>query len=269
VAQFGWDDCPADVRGEAAELATALADVLGNDLVGAYVHGSLAFGCFNPTLSDLDVVAVERRHAPLERKRAVVAELGRLSGAPVPIEFHLLAELDLRPWRYPVAFDLHFGGDWGADLLRDLEATLARQPQGDRDLAAHLVVLRERGIALAGPSPAAALPPVPYEDYVDALLHDLRWALELDRAPAVYKTLSPLRVWATLATGDLHSKDSAAVWALERLPPDLRPLVERALARYRGEADDSRHDENEYRRFAAFVRERVAEIARAGEAGPG
>jgi len=46
--------------------------------------------------------------------------------------------------------------------------------------------------------------------------------------------LSPLRVWAALETGELHSKASAGDWALGLLPPDLRPLVERALAAYAG-----------------------------------
>jgi Domain of unknown function (DUF4111) len=49
--------------------------------------------------------------------------------------------------------------------------------------------------------------------------------------------LSPARIWATLATRSPHSKESGALWALPRLAPADRPLVEHALVIYRGERD--------------------------------
>ena len=48
------------MNSQAGQLASGIADVLADDLVGVYLHGSLAFGCFNPELSDLDVLAVAR-----------------------------------------------------------------------------------------------------------------------------------------------------------------------------------------------------------------
>lgn len=31
-------------------------DILGENLVGVYLHGSLAMGCFNPQRSDIDLI---------------------------------------------------------------------------------------------------------------------------------------------------------------------------------------------------------------------
>lgn len=42
-------------------LKSLYTDALGENLVGLYVHGSLAFGCFEWARSDVDFIAVVRR----------------------------------------------------------------------------------------------------------------------------------------------------------------------------------------------------------------
>jgi streptomycin 3"-adenylyltransferase len=44
------------------------------------------------------------------------------------------------------------------------------------------------------------------------------------------------RIWTTLATGIIRSKDAAADWALPRLPPEHRAVLEHARAIYLGDA---------------------------------
>lgn len=39
--------------------------ILKDNLTGIYVHGSAAFGCFNPRLSDLDIIVVV--YKPLQK----------------------------------------------------------------------------------------------------------------------------------------------------------------------------------------------------------
>ena len=46
------------------------------------------------------------------------------------------------------------------------------------------------------------------------------------------------RIWSAIATDEVHSKDSAAEWALPRLPKQYRPVLERAREIYRGETQD-------------------------------
>jgi hypothetical protein len=43
------------------------------------------------------------------------------------------------------------------------------------------------------------------------------------------------RIWTTVATGVIRSKDDAADWALARLPEEHRPVLARARANYLGE----------------------------------
>jgi hypothetical protein len=44
--------------------------------------------------------------------------------------------------------------------------------------------------------------------------------------------LTLARIWTTLATGDIRSKDEGANWALARLPEEHRPVLAHARAAY-------------------------------------
>jgi predicted nucleotidyltransferase len=231
------------------DLTAGLRRILGDRLVGVYVHGSFALGCFNPQRSDLDVIAVATDALTASEHEQLAALLAEVSGptgpldlaeAPPerPLEFHLLLADDLRPWRHPCPFDVH----WRGELIERGQ---------DRDLAAHVTVARAAGIALVGPPPQETFPEVPRAEFEESLRDELAWTREHGRE--LYRALTPLRVWAALETKQQHSKASGAEWALPRLPADLRPVVERALAAYTGSGRSFEHTPEELDRILDFV----------------
>lgn len=230
-------------------IVTALRDALGADLVGVYLHGSLVLGCFNPRRSDLDLVVVTERRLDAEQRDAVVAVLQRETGSyerpgwPRPIELTSLSLDDLEPWRYPTPYDLHFASSSPDGV----------GPGEDHDLAAHIWILRRRGRAVVGPPVEDVFPSVPEGDYLDSLGRDFASCRDEGHEWPRYAILSMVRVWAAQATRDVHSKETAAEWALERLPEDLRPLVGRALESYRGDGADFAVDRAAFDRLASFV----------------
>ena len=42
------------------EIRRTHMEILGENLVGLYLHGSIAFGCFNPQKSDVDYITAVR-----------------------------------------------------------------------------------------------------------------------------------------------------------------------------------------------------------------
>jgi predicted nucleotidyltransferase len=229
-------------RSRLDELVRGLGEVLGDELVGVYLHGSLALGCFNPALSDVDVLMVTRR--PLRSDRRDVL---RTLFARVPrLELHSLSESDLTAWRHPAHYDLHY------DTKQRLFG-----PGEDHDLAAHFVVVRHRGATLVGPGPADVFPEVPWEDYEDSLRRDLAWCRE--HGTEVYAVLSPARIWATLTDGSVHSKASGAAWALERAPAEFHPLLRQAHETYRTGDRQVEFAREEVSRFADFVATQLGE----------
>lgn len=224
-----------------AEIATGVQGIFGVGLVGLYLHGSAALGCYGPH-SDVDVVvALARPSSAGERRR--LAELCLAVSQATWDESHCLLELDavvvphLRPWRYPPPLDFHYG-----ESLREAFERGDPKPwrvDASSDLAAVLTVVRAAGIALLGPPPVDVFPEVPRADYREAIAADLPWCLEHLEDRRLYAVLNLPRIWAGLTTEDVHSKATAADWALPRLPPELRPVLGHAHAVYRGEAEES------------------------------
>ena len=56
--------------------------------------------------------------------------------------------------------------------------------------------------------------------------------------------LTLARMWFSLETAEMTTKDKAAAWAMPKLPPSLAPLLETARAAYLGETKD-RWDDKE------------------------
>jgi streptomycin 3"-adenylyltransferase len=87
-------------------------DVLGHDdVLGAYQHGSAVLGGVQPT-SDIDILVITGRLATQVEKRQLVEGLMAIS-APFPppgpercVELTVVAQVQVRPWRYPPSFDL-------------------------------------------------------------------------------------------------------------------------------------------------------------------
>jgi predicted nucleotidyltransferase len=229
-----------NARGQLEGLTRDLRATLGDSLVGVYAHGSFALGCFNPALSDLDVLAVTTG-SPAPRERH---DLEPLLGRVPRLEIHFLTESSLRHWRHPTPYELYFGS----------KQRLVG-PGEDPDLAAHVTVARHAGVALLGAPATDVLPVVPWADYEESLWRDLEWCRA--HGSDLYSVLSPARVWASLTERVVHSKASGAAWALARAPQEFRPLLSRALEAYRAGASEPRFEREEVRRLAAYVIEQL------------
>ncbi|MDW8213433.1 MAG: DUF4111 domain-containing protein [Roseiflexaceae bacterium] len=237
MSQFGWNTSPPAIRAQVERYVAEVHAILGDELIGVYLHGSLAMGCFNPAQSDLDLLVVTRVPMSLAKKRDVADHLLRISRQPAPIEVSFLTVAMLTPWRHPPPFDFHYSEMWRDAYARDLAGERWRTwnagEQRDPDLSAHITVARQRGIALYGPPAAAVFPEVPEADYIAAIMSDVTEALDRIYADPVYAILNACRTLAFLHTRQVLSKDEGGRWAIEHLPPVLRPLIQLALTHYR------------------------------------
>lgn len=239
-------------------LVAGTVDVLKEHIVGAYLHGSAVLGGLRRR-SDIDVIVVATRPTTPNEKRSLVDLLLTLSRQPRPIELDIVVESEIRPWRYPPTFDFHF-----SDLLREEFEAGNLEPWPTRtkpDLASIVTMALLGGSSLLGPLPSEVFDPVPRQDYIRAILRDTETVDEYLVGDTRNVVLTLPRIWSAIATDEVHSKDSAALWALPRLPEEHRPVLLRALAIYRGEAEESWEGAlPQARAYAAYV---VAEIKRA------
>jgi streptomycin 3"-adenylyltransferase len=238
----------------AEHLAEDLAGILGGELVGVYLHGSAAMGCFNPDRSDVDLLVVTHRPLAAARRRAVAELVLASSGVPYPLEMTALATRQLRPWRHPAPFDFHYSERWRGSLAQQLAAGKLRRrsmPLTDPDLAAHVTTLRARGRTLRGEPIHQVFPEVPEADFRQAVLADLDWIGQ--HSTQVYGVLNACRVLTYLDGHGVLSKAEAADWALDSLPAAHRATVAKAASAYRQGADEpcSPHEVRAFVRWAA------------------
>ena len=232
--------------------------ILGENLVGVYLHGSAAMGCYHPAKSDLDLIAVIRHGMADDCKRRFLDMVMELDAA-LPggnaalhrggIEMSVVLEGVCRPFVYPTPFELHYSRMHLERCRRDPGGYIRDMRGTDRDLAAHFTVIRRRGVCLCGKPVGEVFGEVPETDYLDAIMEDVAGAREEIADNTMYLTLNLARVLAYRQEGLVLSKKEGGEWALKHLPPAHHPLIRTALADY--ESDEPVcYDPDAARRYA-------------------
>ena len=212
------------------EIVRLVSDTLGANALGIYLHGSAVGGGLKPA-SDIDIMVVCGQSLTGRERLVLTQGLLPISGwhaAARSIELTVVVRSQVNPWRFPPICDFLYG-DW---LRDEIAAGGPPQPAPSGDLAVLISMTLAGDHPLAGPPPAQLLAPVPSQDLargcvegVPGLLHDLA-----EDTRNVVLTLA--RIWTTLATGEIRSKEAAADWALAQLPPEHRPVLQHAKQLY-------------------------------------
>lgn len=255
-------EVPRDQVAAVLELLDAAAD---GSLLGAYLYGSAVDGGLRPD-SDLDLFGVTQRRLTADERRAIIEGLLPISGPLTrppewrPIELTLVVRDDVVPWNYPPRLDLQYG-EWLRPAF--LAGDVRPWPSVSPDLAMLITMVTGHSEPVLGPPAQQLLDAVQREDLVRAMIDELPSLLADLEADTRNVLLTLARMWMTAATGGVRSKDAAAAWALGDLPPELRPLLARARAGYRGETEDRWEDLEAVRALAHHLRERILRAAAA------
>lgn len=230
-------------------------------MLGTYVYGSAVGGGLRPD-SDLDLFVVAGRRLTPDEKRQLIGGLLPISGRELrpapwrPLELTVVALPEVRPWRYPPRWELQYG-EW----LRPefLAGELEPWPSVNPDLAMLIAMVLASSRPLVGPPASELLDPVPHEDLVRAMVDELPQLLGDLETDTRNVLLTLARMWTTVATGEIRSKDAAADWAMAQLPPTSRPVLAQARELYLGGGNGSWDDMDAVRTHVASV---VREIQR-------
>jgi hypothetical protein len=236
---YTWATCSKVIQSQVKTLQTELHHLLGQNLLGIYLHGSLALGGFQPRRSDIDVLVVTEQRIDLEIKRACIALLLRVSRMPCPLDIRFLVQPDLLPFQHPFLCDLSYKETWRETAQQELRDGSWKDWNTylwhDPSLTIDLAVLHHAGICLWGRPIAELFPPVLAHAFQEALVHTMQVAREHPTQDPVSFILNACRVSASLQDGLILSKDAGGTWGLAHLPEQYHPLLEQSLALYRGE----------------------------------
>lgn len=237
------------------QIEEAYRRILGDALVGIYVHGSIAFGCFSWENSDIDFIVVINREITRGQKRELIQTLLDLDGqAPQKgLEMSVVLEKYCNPFVYPTPFELHFSNVHKERCRENLQEYCRAMHGEDKDLAAHFTVIRKAGITLCGKEISDVFGEVPREAYLDSIMGDVEDAQRDILEDPVYIILNVCRVIAFIKEGLVLSKEQGGKWGMRNLPETYRLIIRKALKNYRGN-DVFREEEENLRSFAGCMR---------------
>ncbi|MBQ2976591.1 MAG: DUF4111 domain-containing protein [Clostridia bacterium] len=248
---------PAKEANDAMALMQIIKDryalLLHDNLVGIYLHGSLAAGCFQWDVSDIDFLVVVRKSIPVEKKIALVECLYALrrDAPPKGFEMSVLLEENCRAPIFPVPYELHFSPRWMQEYERSPRGFCERMHGEDMDLTAHILNLHTFGVPVLGPSVARVFGQVKREDALCAIRQDTADSGEHLHEQPIYYVLNLCRALAYKRDQLVLSKKQGGEWGLKNLSHAHQAVIQAALNAYqsgrdmfydRGQAEDFCYD---------------------------
>lgn len=243
-------------------LHKEVRNVVGDQFVGLYLHGSLALGDFDPETSDIDFVVVTRERVSDQTYQALQAmHANLLADCPTKwaseLEGAYIALCDLR--RYDPANAQRPYIERG-DVLR-------YQPD-DVGWVIQRYVLREYGVVVSGPDLWTLIDPISTGELKQAVQELIAtwWVPQLvdvshlkSSGYRFYAILTMCRVLYTMQEEKVVSKPVAADWALQRLEERWQRLVRRALSFPQDPLEDTLE---ETQAFIRYTVERITQHSR-------
>lgn len=235
-------------------LTSGLQNLLGNQLVGLYLTGSLTYGDFDKDSSDIDFLAVldnPLAEGQLEAVKELHQQIGeavpfwekRLEGSYITTEMIKTKERPEEPRPYVNGGKVNlykYGNEWTINLY----------------------ALLETGVAIIGREPTQMFPTVTIEDVREASKQDLLndWQPKLDDPNAfssedydsnhlkAYAVLTMCRILHRAKNDGIASKRVASGWVKETYP-DWAQIVEQAEQWQHGKQMSSDDEVREFIRF--------------------
>ncbi|QDP41144.1 aminoglycoside adenylyltransferase domain-containing protein [Radiobacillus deserti] len=257
---YDWKTCPKEIHTFVYHLINGIMDIT-DDCIGFYLHGSLAMGGFNPTRSDIDILVVTNKSMSVHTKRKLATLFLMQSNSPYPVEISFLNENQLVKWVHPCPFEFHYSEFWREryeqELLHNTKKDLNNAIQTDGDLAAHIMIMNERGVCLMGKPINEVFPVVPQSDYLSSILSDYKDCVKNMEEDPVYSILNMIRVYRYLKEGKISSKQEAGIWALSSFPKELSETIKKVMACYSDEKDIYSFTRNELKQIENYLSEKI------------
>jgi hypothetical protein len=230
-----------DINAVLQDLHARIQATLGDQLVGIYVIGSIALAAFDRHTSDIDLIVVTRANPNDAAFQALAGLHEQFATSRAPwggkIEAVYVPPAALRaappPAEYP---QIEHGGP------------LFRAPLEDGWIFQRYL-LREHGIAIAGPDPRRLADPIRREEmrpavatiagtWLEQARDDPDWRAWLrERESQVFVILTLCRMLYSLETGAVAAKPAAAKWARQALGEPWAGHIARTLAARRERAE--------------------------------
>ena len=243
-----WPDCDEAIHSYITGFVDLLKDKLESNLVGVYLHGSLAMNSYFPPKSDMDFIIVTDNKLDAELAKSLNTSIaGYAENRPTigSIECSVITMQTARDVPDKMPYELHYSEFWHQRILDN--AVQYGVEQFDSDLPAHLMCVKKRGICLYGMAIDDVFGDVSWRNFLLSVMYDFNWIVEGENIceSPYYGVLNICRVMQILIDGDEKylSKYEDAVWGMQNLPDKHTPLIQQALEVYASDEPIDKHEQ--------------------------
>ena len=224
--------------------------ILRDNLIGIYLYGSLAMGCFRSGSSDLDIILVAKKRLAKEERGKIIEYLKGTCSKDKRIELNIIRAAVLQQPRYPMLVDLHY--EYWGDIFENEE---------DNEILSNLYTTRKRGFRVWGAPISEVFSKIPARYHLRSVIEDIEHTRRhLHESPerigydiVVYWVLNSCRILAFIREDKVLSKLEGGWWGLANLPKEYHGLVEQALSCYLGKTKHCIWKRRELDSFADYM----------------
>lgn len=241
------------------EVNQYIKDILKDNYVGVYFHGSLRLGSFNPNKSDLDFIIVVKQKLGYQIKKLICDKmLENLDKFPKKgFEFSVILEEYCQKIIHPMPYELHMSIDWVEKYRNDDTSVINDLEKFDADLVSHINVINVKNDGMDfGKTSKEVFEKVPKEYVIDSNYGDVLECVDNIKDNPVYCILNLCRFYALIRDDLTLSKYDGGKWALDNMDSKYNDIIQMAMDDYLG---DSKLDYDEAS-LVSFAKEAIEKI---------
>ena len=216
-----------DINKILEELINNLKSILGNNLVGIYLFGSLVWGDFDHNVSDLDLLTVtnndlsDKEQSDLKQMHDNFAKLHPIWYGRIEVKYFSKRGLRTFKTQMNKISVISPGEDFHTFEI-------------GKNYLLNWYHVQTYGITLYGPDPKTLIDPISHEEFIKAnYAEGVEWGEYVkeskgNRNAQSYAVLTLCRILYAVTIGEQPSKVKAARWAITQIP-EWKELINNAL----------------------------------------
>lgn len=248
-----FDNLPSEVVAQINKVLDIWKKHLNDQLIGVYLHGSIALNAFVLESSDIDLLIVVEDSLDIPTKLAIARDIIEIDGKPCPLEMSAVRLSDVNPWKTPGNCVFHYSDCWRDKLVERLsnpnvKCYVVDNEFPDPDVTSYIKLIYQCGINLYGQGIKEVFSDISDEDFWKAISEDIDNYNFHDYAPRYLASniLILGRILSFKETRRILSKYDAGLWMIDCVPDKLKYLPKLAMKIwYKGEQHELPEDDLE------------------------
>ena len=233
---IGFRDLPNEILNQINEVVNIWKKHLGDELIGVYLHGSIALDAFNPNSGDIDILVVVKDSIDIRVKLEIARDIIEIDKKPCPLEMSAVKLSDARNWKTPGNCVFHYSDFWTEKYVErfsnpDADVYVVDHEFPDADVTSYIKLLKQCGIVLYGREIQKVFADISDEDFWVAISADID-DYDFHDYDARYFSSNVLilgRILSFKKERRILSKYDGGIWMIDHVPEDLKYLPKLAM----------------------------------------